>query len=224
MFKKVFRVFGVNFVEVEKVPAEKREKKLPVIRVVLCGECTAGKSVLWGGLAADDTHVDPSLRGVSLVRSALQRDEKCELSLEYLNVRDALMTLEVEAKLKGADCFLVCFDWCSSDSIAATDLWLELAKRLSPDPMVFLVGLNLAELSPASLPAKREQLEKIKATHFCFKAFEIKPQFHQTISRECSILKRMIAGDCLARCETIRKRTFFRPLDEEPDWEFKLVG
>jgi hypothetical protein len=179
---------------------------------------------VWSGLAADDTHVDPSLRGVSLVKSPVLRDEKCEMTVEYLNVRDSVMTVEQEAGIREVDCFLVCFDWANSDSIAAVEQWIVLAKRLSEEPTIFLVGTNFADLSPNSLPAKREQVDRIKTKHFCFKTFEVKQQFHQTIVRECALLKRMIAGDCATRREEIRRRVMFRPLESEPDWEFKVVG
>lgn len=224
MFKKVFRVFGFNFVEVEKLPAEKKEPKLPTFRVVLCGDCNAGKSALWGGLVPVETAVDPSLRGLSLVKSAPLREEKCELSIEYLNAREPVMSVELEASLREVDCFLICFDWCSAASVAGTEAWIELAQRLSPDPTLLLVGMNFAELQPSSLPTRRELLESIKTRHFCFRSFEVKQQYHKTITRECAALRRMLAGDCALRREEARRRTVFRPLEHEPDWEFKLVG
>ena len=61
MFKKVLRLFGGKFAEEEPIKYKKQEKKL-INRVVLCGESTQCKSVMWRNILCEHiTEIDPSL-------------------------------------------------------------------------------------------------------------------------------------------------------------------
>lgn len=215
-----------------------------VARIMLIGDSVDGKQIVWGALTADKqvselTRSEVSRDGFSsphdsdfsgrLTQSSGKiisqdiSDEKASVILDYFTAVDASQLGEYQDEIANTHGFILVNDYTSLDSVKATADWINWCKKASPEASIFLVGQKTGVINPELETQIDATIEKVKKEFLMFNSYIITKEYQKSIKTSMRAALRMILNEAKHVLLEQRKKQFFKPLEEEDAWEFKLV-
>ena len=153
----------------------------------------------------------------------VRRSAEChghKVCLESVKTLDCSQLASLQ-KLRGADCFVVTFNWTDEGQAKSLEAWVAACRALSPYAVFVFLGNCLDKLNPSVGDKRLKQLEKL------MKSLRIptgnKASLPVPRSRSQEMVSTMVKNIILEiRKHEQQDRLIFNPTND-PSWDFVLL-